>query len=102
MAYDIVVPGRSGWAVVVELDVIEGNQVVLDEWQAREALSRLVSGRVVEQEDRAGPVGLEEDVADQAFGAEHADLPPLGLQVRGDVLACEVADNQNFHCAYPF
>jgi hypothetical protein len=55
-------PARSGRRGVVQLDVLESDQGVLDERQAGELLACLVRGGVVEQQDRAGAVGLEEDV----------------------------------------
>src|SRR6516164_9177053 len=87
----------SGRAGVVELYVVEGDELVLNEGQARQPVTRLLGADVVEQEDRPGPVGLEEDLPDKALRPQLGDPAPLGFQVRPDVLAGQMPYYQNFH-----
>src|SRR5262249_12148726 len=88
---------RSGRAGVVELDVVEGDQVVLDKGQGGEALRGVARAGVVEQQDRPAAVRLEEHVTDQALRAQLGDPAALRRQMRGDVLAGQVTDDQNLH-----
>src|SRR5215469_5279211 len=70
---------------------------MLDERQGGEALRGVARVGVVEQQDRPAAVRLEEHVADQALRAQFGDPAALRRQVRGDVLAGQVTDDQNLH-----
>jgi hypothetical protein len=74
--------GGSGGAGVVQFDVVERDQVVLDERQGRELSRRLGGTGVVEEQDGPAAVRLEEDVPDEAVGAELGDPAAFGLQVQ--------------------
>src|SRR5690348_17356868 len=70
---------------------------MFDKGQGGEALRGVARAGVVEQQDRPAAVCLEEHVADQALRAQLGDPAALRRQVRGDVLAGEMADGQNLH-----
>src|ERR1700733_4606563 len=89
----------SGGAGVVELDVVVGHQVVFDQGQGRELLAGMLGGGVVEHEDRAALVSLEEEVPDEALAAQLGYALAFGSQVRLDVLAGHVTDGQYLHRA---
>ena len=54
---------------------------MLDEREGREAVRRLRGGGVVEEQDRPAAVRLEEDIPDEAVGAEFGYPTALCLQV---------------------
>ncbi len=85
-----VVRTPLGGTVVVEFDVVESDQFVPGEGQARQPVPRVVGVGVVEHQDRPGAVGLDKDVPDQAFAAEFGGPATFGLKARPDVITGQV------------